>query len=466
MPNRGRIGGGYPGVIAACFVAAVLGAAGAVSAGPPCPCPEEIYLTKGDQYVVIEWEDPPDSLLYGTVVEETGWTGHCSPVAGGFKADCDNRFELSMQVSGTTVQVIWSEMYSAEQPTFNLTNPDSFYALSRGVRVRFPSTAELDLSLWGGNSVPRLSGYFVTADSAIYTVQAHSSGTVAATRAGTTPGLDLVWVDAVSGASGSLAIPRGDSLLSFNGGLKVSFAPGEIAADSVFILRAWRAVVDEEVLRIEGHAFGGYKIWRSDVLNLNEPRLIHKLNLCNPADSVFFRCPNRFFVDGVDPWYQAADCQGTIIRDTHERIMVTGDVTNAFPYYYGVTTFDTEDDLVTVDYDPRSGAGHYWKKVYPSQAPRTDVSEIRVIPNPYNVREDWEEGEAKITFDNLPSRATIYVYDVIGELVIRLEHSSPTDDFEPWNLKSATGRDVVSGVYLFKVESSEGDKVGKFIVIR
>ncbi len=465
MPNRNRIGGGATGLVVAGFLAAALGAAGDTFAGPPCPCPEEIHLTKGDQYVIIEWEDPADSLLYSTVVNPSGWTGHSIPTATGFRADCDNTFDLSVRLAGSDIQIVWSELYSSEQPIFTVESPDSVYELSGGVMVRFPSTAEMDLSRWGGNSIPRLDGYLVSADSAIYMLQARASGTVAATTAGTTPGLDLDWVDSVSGASGTFTIVRGDSLLLFDHGLKMAFAPGPMAEDSVFVIHALEAVIDRENVKIDGHAFGGYKIWRSDVLDLGNPRLIRKLSLCDPADSVFFRCPNRFFVDGVEPWYQDDDCQGEIIREAG-RIRTTGDVTNAFPYYYGVTTFDTENGAITVDYSPLSGAGTYWKKIYPSETPSTNVSEVRVVPNPYTVREDWEEGESKVTFDNLPGRATIYVYSVIGELVIKLEHSSLTDNFEPWNLKSATGRDVVSGVYLFKVESSEGEKVGKFIVIR
>lgn len=448
------------------FLVAVLGAAGVAFAGPPCPCPEEIHLTKGDQYVIIEWEDPPDSLLYSTAVDASGWSGYSVPTAEGFKADCDNTFELFVQVSGNVVQIVWSELYDAEQRFFNLESPDSVYALSRGMTVQFPSTADLDVGLWGDNAVPRLDGYFVGADSAIYTVQADNGGTVDATTAGTTPGLDLVWVDSVSGISGTLTIARGDSLLDFDRGLKIAFAAGEIEADSVFVIRARQAVVGEEVVKILGCAFGGYKIWRSDVLELGEPRLIRKLSLCDPADSVFFRCDNRFYADGVEPWYQDDNCLGEIVRDSRDEIAITGDVTNAFPFFYGVTTFDIESDTVTVDHDPIEGAGMYWKKIYPSESPRAQVSDVRVVPNPYNVREAWEEGEAKVTFDNLPGQATIYVYNVIGALVIKLEHNSTTDDFESWNLKSATGRDVVSGVYLYKVESSAGEAIGKFIVIR
>ncbi|MCK4547485.1 MAG: T9SS type A sorting domain-containing protein [Candidatus Eisenbacteria sp.] len=470
MPNGSRMGAGNGGMVVSCAMVVLLGLSGAVVAGPPCPCPDEVRLTKGDEYVVIEWTDPPDSLLYSTEVNTDNWSAYATPLAWGFRGDCDNEYEISMAVSATRIQVLWADIMRGEQGDFDLEHPDSAYSLPDNVWVRFPSTAATDLASWGESAEPHVTGFFAGADSALYTLTAESHGTVDSTEAGTTPGLTLAWTDSLSMESGTLAISRADTLLDFDGGLRISFARGEIHADSSFAIRVWRDVADDDVLRINGSAFGGYKIWRSDVNDLGEPRLIQKITMCDsadPDDAVFFRCGgDRFFVDGVDPWYQDDTCTGQIVLDSQNQIRTTGDVTNAFPYWYGVTTFDTKDGAVLVDPDVTEGAGIYWKKIYPSQAPRTNVSDVRVIPNPYNVREEWEEGEAKITFDNLPSQATVYVYNVIGEMIIKLEHDSITDDFISWNLKSGTGRDVVSGVYLYKVESSEGDKIGKFIVIR
>jgi hypothetical protein len=449
-----------------CLAAALLGFSGAASAGPPCPCPDEIQLTKGDQYVIIEWDDPPDSQLFSTELDDDGWSGFASPTAWGYKGNCDNEWALSFAVSGGEVQVVATNAMTGTDTVFTMSSPGVVHPLDDNIMFQLASSAVIDDEGWGDNAEPSLDGYFVMADSGLYTVTAVNSGTVGTTQGETPQPLQMNWEESVGGSNGTLTITRGDSLFEFDNGLMIAFSTGDIAADSTFVVRAWRDVVDAEQLEVLGFAFGGYKVWRSDVNDLDEPRLIGKLTLCNPADSVFFRCDNRFFVDGVDPWYQDETCSGQIMRDTHGAIRITGDVTNAFPYWYGVTTFDTEDDLTTIDYDPLEGEGSYWKKTYPSEPPRTNVSDIRVIPNPYNVREEWEEGESRITFDNLPGEATIYVYNVIGELVIQLDHSSPTDDFIEWNLKSGTGRDVVSGVYLYKVESSAGDKVGKFIVIR
>ena len=43
---------------------------------------------------------------------------------------------------------------------------------------------------------------------------------------------------------------------------------------------------------------------------------------------------------------------------------------------------------------------------------------------------------------------------------------TPNDGQARWNLISRNGQDVVSGVYMFVVESGQGQQRGKFVVIR
>ena len=49
--------------------------------------------------------------------------------------------------------------------------------------------------------------------------------------------------------------------------------------------------------------------------------------------------------------------------------------------------------------------------------------------------------------------------------VIR-QQDTPNDGQARWNLISRNGQDVVSGIYLFTVESSRGTERGKFVIIR
>lgn len=70
-----------------------------------------------------------------------------------------------------------------------------------------------------------------------------------------------------------------------------------------------------------------------------------------------------------------------------------------------------------------------------------------------------------ITFTNLPSQGTVGIYTLAGQLV----RSLPIPSFAAqlvWDVKTQNGRNVVSGVYLWRVQSGRNSKVGKLMVIR
>jgi hypothetical protein len=61
--------------------------------------------------------------------------------------------------------------------------------------------------------------------------------------------------------------------------------------------------------------------------------------------------------------------------------------------------------------------------------------------------------------------------DVIGDDgVVRSgtnrQQDTVNDGQARWNLISRNGQDVVSGIYIFTVDSSEGTQRGKFVIIR
>lgn len=104
--------------------------------------------------------------------------------------------------------------------------------------------------------------------------------------------------------------------------------------------------------------------------------------------------------------------------------------------------------------------------VYPNPATRDALAEYQQLnPNgedPTGVR---------VTFTNLPmSQNTIRIYTVSGDLVQTIDHDGTTGSGQvSWNLMSRNGQEIVSGVYLYAVQSVDDrfeDVVGKFVVIR
>jgi len=85
---------------------------------------------------------------------------------------------------------------------------------------------------------------------------------------------------------------------------------------------------------------------------------------------------------------------------------------------------------------------------------------ITVSPSPY--RTDDGNRPEKITFANLPPAAAIKIYTVAGKLVKIIEHKDIAEGgSEEWDV-----RDVSSGVYIYYIKSSGGEKSGKLSVIK
>jgi hypothetical protein len=105
--------------------------------------------------------------------------------------------------------------------------------------------------------------------------------------------------------------------------------------------------------------------------------------------------------------------------------------------------------------------------VEPTPGPSQNLELVRVVPNPYRAQETWDQpGANEVHFINLPSRAKIRIYTVSGDLVAEIEHHDNVRDFARWNLKNQSGRDVASGIYMYRVESDQFAVQNRFVVIR
>lgn len=105
--------------------------------------------------------------------------------------------------------------------------------------------------------------------------------------------------------------------------------------------------------------------------------------------------------------------------------------------------------------------------VEPTPGPQENLQSVSVVPNPFRAGEAWDVGGGnEIHFINLPVEARIRVYTLAGDLVADLQHNDTVRDFEAWNLKNGQGQDVVSGIYIYRVESGVFTHQSRFIVIR
>jgi hypothetical protein len=106
--------------------------------------------------------------------------------------------------------------------------------------------------------------------------------------------------------------------------------------------------------------------------------------------------------------------------------------------------------------------------------PAPDLERVYVVPNPYQGSAPWDPpGESYVEFRNLPPRAEVRIYTAAGDLVAVLQHNDPTSGSQAWNLKNQEGKDVVSGIYMYKVSAPPTDANSKgfefayhFVVVR
>jgi hypothetical protein len=110
-----------------------------------------------------------------------------------------------------------------------------------------------------------------------------------------------------------------------------------------------------------------------------------------------------------------------------------------------------------------------------------DALNVKVVPNPYIIRNEWQQSftPRRLKFINLPADCVIRIFNLNGELVRAIRHTSTLEPDigaeevrgsaggdEWWDLLSANRQLVASGVYIFHIDSEVGDQIGKFVVIR
>jgi len=130
--------------------------------------------------------------------------------------------------------------------------------------------------------------------------------------------------------------------------------------------------------------------------------------------------------------------------------------------------------------DARGNIVHHFGKysqsdtlVYPASAARGSYTDIRVVPNPYRLTASWNlapterdySGE-RIQFQNLPLGSIVRIYTIAGELVQTLRQNPDEGGAVEWNLISRNNQYVVSGVYIYHVDSPAGEYVGRFLVVK
>jgi hypothetical protein len=156
------------------------------------------------------------------------------------------------------------------------------------------------------------------------------------------------------------------------------------------------------------------------------------------------------------------------------------------PVFLSVTAFDfgnPENALEPLESSPLTNAIKVFPIYSADQVVQNDA-EVKVYPNPYRIdagyaedrfedpqRTGRTEWERRIHFINLPEECTIKIWTTDGDLVREIEHYpggqfSETNSKAYWDMITRNTQAIVSGIYIYSIESDQGTQLGKIVVIK
>lgn len=202
----------------------------------------------------------------------------------------------------------------------------------------------------------------------------------------------------------------------------------------------WMAVADDYVDPITGVAdFVGYKIYRSNI--------------------------NQF-----GPWELIDTVSKESVTVSGDKATYAVEAPIGAPFYYAVTSYDNtglESGMTAITETPVSNL----------RAPVSDLSKIRVVPNPFKQESGLPDPSQRklLKFVNVPARCTIRIYNVAAELIQTIEHNSGWGETE-WGsdvpgrsdyMLTRFAENVMPGLYFYHVTDVNGNEhVGKFVIIK
>jgi hypothetical protein len=91
--------------------------------------------------------------------------------------------------------------------------------------------------------------------------------------------------------------------------------------------------------------------------------------------------------------------------------------------------------------------------IYSGDLAKQDIKKINVFPNPYYGVNSQEinKYERFVTFNHLPEKATIRIFNLAGQLIRTIEKNTTTQ-YQRWDLQTDSGLPVASGLYVVYID--------------
>lgn len=219
------------------------------------------------------------------------------------------------------------------------------------------------------------------------------------------------------------------------------------------------------------------------------------------VDTVFYLLPqdnnlyNTYVLTNGDTMMNVVQLVGTdsMLVDAENNIyreygIYEARIENLLPskaMYFSVSAFDFGNpitNLEPLESSPIANSQLAYP-AYTAQVVEEKKLDVSVYPNPYKVSADyrgrgyedpfmqgWSERDRRIHFVNLPYEATIKIFSLDGDLVREISHPDPylsdSDSHLAWDMVSRNIQAVVSGIYIYTIESKLGTQTGKIVIIK
>ena len=198
------------------------------------------------------------------------------------------------------------------------------------------------------------------------------------------------------------------------------------------------------------------------------------------SDTGWAEFPNNYFED---------EETGDLMHKFYEYEYVVDGLIPSIPLYFAVTAFDygnPENGLEPLESSPLSNALYIFP-IFSADQVQEEGAKVSVYPNPYRLdggyaddryedpnRSGRTEYERRIHFINLPEECTIKIWTLDGDLVREIEHCgdpvecpfSQTNSKAFWDMITRNTQAVVSGIYIYSIESDQGTQIGKIVIIK
>jgi len=266
--------------------------------------------------------------------------------------------------------------------------------------------------------------------------------------------LNMVWAMGVGDGLDNVILDSDWAKRIFDSGFLAASAPSppvlaEIEKEDGRVTLNWDATAEASVDPLTGESdFEGYRVYKS----------------------------RRLDDAGNQVWVKVADFDKVNAIGANTGLQyqyVDKDIINGYGYNYAITSYDRgapDEGLGILESSIRAASASAF--VIASGEIRATADEIYVYPNPFVGSAEWdheftfnEPFRRKLVFANLPGECTIKIFTLSGDLVNTIENPEG-ESLAVWDMISRSDQSIVSGIYLYAVESDKGNHIGKFVVIQ